>query len=294
MDALKAAFAPPAAQPGAPAAEPTPPTQPQAPAPQAPDGLNDLQQQLVQTRTHASQVQQENAILREELAKGQKAALEKMSTALDRITELQTRKELSPEERKARIDAEFAEINSGQESPKAVIKKWVGEDISSLTKTVQDLKAQLDAQAKTTAKVDRYATRNEHVTRLYNSGRQEVADPGFASVMFSPENVQQVQEGFYKDAPDAATIYSDPSFYNQLYLNAKILAAGKFQPTIQKSQADLAAQATLANVAPSPQGHAPGAAPAPVLTPEQQFKKQLLSGPQSFGQALANTNFRQA
>ncbi len=273
------------------------PAAPQAPSQASPAAPVQAQPQVQpdQAAQYQQQLVQENARLREQAAQGQQAAmqqaLEKTTAALEKITAIQSNPVLTPEQRKAQIDAEFAEINL---DAKSTVKKWVGEDMASLKKTVEELTQKLNTLEPAVQKVDRFSTRDENLARLFSQGHKEVGDSAFREGMLHPDNVAEVQKMFYGQETDAARIYKDPGFYNALLQNAKIRAAQGFQATQAQSQADMAAQA---NIAQAGGGFAPNGRPAganagtPALTPEQQFKQGLMGTRKSFGDVIAAAQF---
>lgn len=211
--------------------------------------------------------------------------------------QIQQNPALTPEQQKAAIDAEFAELNGN--SPKNTIKKWMGDDLAAMQKALAETRAELDALKPAVQKIDRFAVRDTNIERLYASGNTEVADQNFRAGMMSAENVEGTLKQFYghiQDPAQAAQIYNDPGFYNALFQNQKLRAAAGFQPTLAQSQADMALQAQVAQAG---NGLAPNGRPsgtsngAPMLTPDQQFKQQLMGGQKSFGALVASATFGQ-
>lgn len=291
MDRINQLFqAPPAPQGG------EQPQQNQA-APTAPPAPQPTQQEQFQ-----QQLMQENARLREMMAgsaqqsqETQKALME-TTAAIKRMAEIQQNPTLTPEQQKAAIDAEFAELQGN--SPKAVIQKWMSPELQALQEKVKALQEQFSKVEPAIQKVDRFSVRDENFARLRQAGHTEMADPNFVLSMLHADNVAEVQKQFYSHVQDAGQIYNDPGFYNALLQNARIRASKGFTAATAQTQAVMQQQAAVAQAgngmtsAGTPAGQAAGAAPAP--TPEQAFKQSLLGKNQSFGQLMAGATFKQA
>jgi len=227
-----------------------------------------------------------------QLSQGTQEALSQSRALAEKLLKAE-QPQMSPEQRKERIDKAFKELNT---DPDSYLERRIEGTLAAKMKELESRFAPRDARQETS----RIA--QDHLARIYSAPdgtvlRPEIGDPAFWQGMISKENQEAVVGKYYKGKSNQEII-NDPSFYTDLYHEYKSsvatkAAASSKTPSPTQSDADAQRAVIAGHGQPAGAGAGKTPAPAPKLDPDAEFKKNLLeAGNGNLNDLLAKADWK--